>query len=328
MFTRFPKSRLGGAFGLTGTDECNVPRPAHRLVSLTWSHFVGQVGGRAKVYFIGESMPPESCLTRRAVLVEPAEGQASGGAQPASPSAFLCRRSRSGWSPPRRSEALGYCRTPSMRASTQNRASRVLDIRQASTRWVVQSMTATTSGRSVHWSRKSHVRGLSTTCASASTHPIGCSPSLDTREIRFEIIRVGARQSTGFVGVTASQARRCRDRSGDGFLARATRPSLGKDRAPILLPAASPECPQSETRTARHRRWRATSRRSYQGDRFQLCVALGGPIPPSSFLGNGQTPETLDTLPTKDDLEAFGHMSPSSRSDQTQKATSSVRHYR
>ena len=50
-------------------------------------------------------MTPESCLARLRVSVEPAEGRARGGAQPASPAAFLCRRPRSGWRPPRQSVA-------------------------------------------------------------------------------------------------------------------------------------------------------------------------------------------------------------------------------
>ena len=41
-------------------------------------------------------MPPASCLTRLSVLVEPAEGQASGGAWPASAAAVLFRRPRPG----------------------------------------------------------------------------------------------------------------------------------------------------------------------------------------------------------------------------------------
>ena len=56
-------------------------------------------------------MPPEFCLTRLPVPIEPAEGQASGGAQHATLSAFLCRRPRPGWSPPGRSDAFGCCTT-------------------------------------------------------------------------------------------------------------------------------------------------------------------------------------------------------------------------
>ena len=56
-------------------------------------------------------MPPESCLTRHRVPVEPAGGRASGGPQPASPSAFLFGRPRWGWRHRGRSEAFGCCIT-------------------------------------------------------------------------------------------------------------------------------------------------------------------------------------------------------------------------
>ena len=65
---------------------------------MRWSWFVGQNGGRSKAYS-GIIDHAAKVLTRLAVPVEPAEGQASRRAWSASPAAFLFRRPRLGWSP-------------------------------------------------------------------------------------------------------------------------------------------------------------------------------------------------------------------------------------
>ena len=85
-----------------------------QLSILRWSWFVGQGGGRVKVYSGRPIMPPESRLARFRVSVEPAERRASGGARSASAATFLSHRPRPGWSHTRRSEAFGCCRTLSI----------------------------------------------------------------------------------------------------------------------------------------------------------------------------------------------------------------------
>ena len=65
---------------------------------MRWSDILGH-GGRVKVYsgLIGHAAGVR--LTRHPVSVEPAEGQASSGAWPASAAAFPFRRPRPGWNP-------------------------------------------------------------------------------------------------------------------------------------------------------------------------------------------------------------------------------------